>query len=37
MKTETLFSGRMNGEAEAQGIWLAGISRGKEGSMGATK
>lgn len=37
MKTETLFSGRMNGEAEAQGIWLAGLSRGKEGSMGATK
>lgn len=33
-ETEMLFSGRMNGEAEAQGVWLAGLSREKEGSMG---
>lgn len=33
-ETETLFSGRMNGEAEARGVWLTGLSGEKEGSMG---
>lgn len=31
---ETLFSSRRNGKAEAQDVWLVGVSREEEGSMG---